>query len=234
MDDPITKIIEEIGLLTNDEINSINSATETKKKNEYETKIKEHKTRLEENHAKKMEEKTRENLIKKAKIRNNVNLERLKSQYRALEDVIKEAAQRLNEISDRPDYPEIMVKLIAEGLIQLNESNVGLIVREKDVNIARDAIPIAIKIYKGRYPDANIEVKIHEKRYLNGKCAGGVSFVCNKGMICLDNVLNNRLKLAHEAILPKISALIHDDAPGKKHNEGKDSKKDHKKEKHNK
>ena len=56
----------------------------------------------------------------------------------------------------------------------------------------------------------SIKAKLDEARFLPGapNCAGGVVLVAQKGKIRVSNVLNDRLRLAYEGMLPRIRRLI--------------------------
>lgn len=148
--------------------------------------------------------------IRTAQIQNNVNLEILKAQTEAIHEALKEAIVQLNAFSAGPKYPELLKNLITEGLDRLCEPRVRLMFRKADLQIAKDVLPEAIKEVQSRHPDLTIKVKIDEKNYLPAapNCAGGVILICQKGKIRISNVLNDRLRLAYEGLLPVIRQHI--------------------------
>ena len=148
--------------------------------------------------------------IQNAKITNAAKLEILKAQKKALNEALEEAKKRLNEFSKGPEYPEVLTKLIAEGLIELHEKKVRLTVRKADQEICKQCVPNAIQLAQKKFPDYNPKIIIEEERYLPAEphCAGGVIFTCNKGKIRLSNILNERLRLAYDGVLPQIRKLV--------------------------
>lgn len=150
--------------------------------------------------------------IQHAKITNSAKLEILKAQKKALNEALEEAKNKLNEFSKGPDYPPVLAKLIAEGLLILKESRVRLTVRKSDVEICNNVIPQALEMVKEKEPELNIKVVVDDERYLpaDPHCAGGVVFTCHKGKIRLSNILNERLKLAYDGILPRIRQTVMD------------------------
>ncbi|EAX70400.1 hypothetical protein TVAG_448420, partial [Trichomonas vaginalis G3] len=93
--------------------------------------------------------------IQNAKITNSAKLEILKAQKKALNECLEEAKNRLNEFSKGPDYPLVLAKLIAEGVIILKEQRVRLTVRKADVEILHSIIPKALEM--GQSVDPNLD-----------------------------------------------------------------------------
>ena len=157
-----------------------------------------------------MKEISKRHRIREAQIKNNVNLEVLKSQTESLHEVLTEAIQRLNAFSEGPEYPDLLKKLIAEGLDRLKESKVRLMIRKKDKEIAQNVLGEAVQIAEKLNPGLTIKAQIDEQRFLPAPphCAGGVILICQKGKIKVSNVLNDRLKLAYEGMLPQIREII--------------------------
>ncbi|KAH0792663.1 putative vacuolar ATP synthase subunit E [Histomonas meleagridis] len=152
----------------------------------------------------------KELLIHEAHIKNNVKLEILKSQAEAIHKALKESIRKINEFSEGPNYPDLLKKLIAEGLNILKESRVILMVRKSDQEVASRILPDAVEIAKKYNSAIDFNVKINDRIFLPPApvCAGGVILMCHKGKIRVSNVLNDRLRLVYERILPQIKALI--------------------------
>jgi V-type H+-transporting ATPase subunit E len=148
--------------------------------------------------------------IREAQIKNNVKLEILKAQTEAIHEALNEALKELCRFSDGPDYPDLLKRLIVEGLNRLRETRVRLMVRKADLRIAQQVIGEAIQIAQEQNPGLVIKVKIDESRFLapTPSCAGGVVLIAQKGKIRVSNVLNDRLRLAYEGMLPVIRQVI--------------------------
>jgi V-type H+-transporting ATPase subunit E len=151
--------------------------------------------------------------IREAQIKNNVKLEVLKSQTEAIHEALRQALVELNKFSEGPKYPELLKKMIIEGLVRLQESRVRLMVRQKDLPIAQQVLEEAVRIAQKHNPDIGTKIKIDERRFLPQApaCAGGVVMIADKGKIRVSNVLNDRLRLAYEGMLPMIRHLVLDD-----------------------
>ena len=148
--------------------------------------------------------------IQNAKIKNSAKLEILKAQQTAINEALKETVKRLNEFSKGPEYPDLLAKLIAEGLIQLNEPKVRLMVRKADIEICEKVLPKALEMTKAKVPGLEPKIIIEKERFLDPepRCAGGVAFICHKGKIRLSNTLNDRLRLAYDGVLPQIRKIV--------------------------
>lgn len=148
--------------------------------------------------------------IREAQIKNNVKLELLKSQTEAIHEALKETIDKLNKFSESDEYKDLLMKLTAEGLIKLKESRVRIMIRKSDKQLAEEILPEAIKIAKKACDGMEFNVKIDDKRYLPSvpACAGGLILIAQKGKIRLSNVLNDRLRLAYEGLLPQIRTII--------------------------
>jgi V-type H+-transporting ATPase subunit E len=148
--------------------------------------------------------------IREAQIKNNVKLEILKSQTEAIHECLNQALVSLCKFSESSEYPELLKRLIAEGLDRLKESRVRLMVRKSDLSIAQSVLNDAVRIAQELNPGLTIKAKFDESRFLPQapNCAGGVVLIAQKGKIRVSNILNDRLRLAYEGMLPNIRALI--------------------------
>lgn len=193
-----------------DEAKVINQNAEARAEESYRKNIDDLSAKLEEEHRRNMNQIETDLKINEAKIQNNVKLEVLKSQTEALHEALKEAIDQLNQISEGPGYKKLLRDLIAEGFDRLKESKVHLMVRKKDLQLAQDVLDEAIKIAEDANPGLKIQAKIDNTRFLPQppQCAGGVVFLCQKGRIRVSNVLNDRLRLAYEGLLPRIRKIV--------------------------
>jgi V-type H+-transporting ATPase subunit E len=149
--------------------------------------------------------------IREAQIKNNVKLEILKAQTEAIHEALNAAIVELCKFSEGPAYPALLRDLIAEGLDRLKEPRVRLMVRKSDLAVAQAVVAEAVAIAERLNGGLKIKAKFDESRFLAQapNCAGGVVLIAQKGKIRVSNVLNDRLRLAYEGLLPQIRALIH-------------------------
>lgn len=177
---------------------------------EFQAAICETKQKLDTEFQREISEINRNLQIREAQIKNNVKLEVLKSQTEAIHEALKEAVAELNKFSEGPEYPELLKKLMIEGLDRLKESRVRLMVRKSDLQMAEVALKDAVKVVQEKNPGLVIKAKLEDSRFLPAApaCAGGVVLIAQKGKIRVSNVLNDRLKLAYEGMLPYLRRLI--------------------------
>jgi V-type H+-transporting ATPase subunit E len=148
--------------------------------------------------------------IREAQIKNNVKLEILKAQTEAIHEALNQSIVELCEFSSGPEYAGLLRDLIAEGLDRLKEPRVRLMVRKSDLATGQRVLADAVRIAERLNPGLAIKAKFDESRFLAQapSCAGGVVLIAQKGKIRVSNVLNDRLRLAYEGMLPQVRALI--------------------------
>jgi V-type H+-transporting ATPase subunit E len=206
----VAQMCQEFHELAEGEVDEKKRDAEERAASEYDATVSNTKDRLDAEFARQETQINRDVQIREAQIKNNVKLEVLKSQNEAIHEALKEAIVQLSRFSEGPDYPELMKKLIAEGLDRMRETRVRLMVRKSDLPIAQKVLPDAVQIAQEKNPGLVIKAKVDDSRFLAQApaCAGGVVLIAQKGKIRVSNVLNERLKLAYEGLLPQIRQLI--------------------------
>ncbi|KAI9456426.1 ATPase V1 A1 complex subunit E [Boletus coccyginus] len=102
---------------------------------------------------------------------------------------------------DEGRYSQFLEGAIVQGLLQLMEPHVTLIVREKDVEQAQKAAEAAAETYNqlsGR------QVAVDIQGLLSDGGSGGVKLVNGTKRITIDNTLDERLRLLEDRMLPEI------------------------------
>lgn len=107
---------------------------------------------------------------KKIAYSNHVNKARLRllqMREEQLDDLFKQAKQRLSVLTqDQGKYSELLKKLLMQGLLQMMEKDVVLVVKQKDVSLVepmlsdakktfeqKSGFPIKLEISKGYLPE---------------------------------------------------------------------------------
>ncbi|CAG8781544.1 26104_t:CDS:2 [Gigaspora margarita] len=162
-------------------------------------------------------EATYQRKIKQAEIQkkiaqsNFINKSRLKvlqARQQMLEELFVETRSQLKKISQNKDsYSNLLKDLILQGLYQLMDEKVTVIVKKSELNLAQDAIKIATKTYTDttRSP-VHIEIdeeNLPEERIpinLKKFSAGGVILSSHFGRIKINNTLEERLSLAQDEV----------------------------------
>jgi V-type H+-transporting ATPase subunit E len=196
----VEQMCQQFGEQAESEVDIKRTDATERAQSEYEATVSNTRDRLNAEFARQESEITREVQIREAQIKNNVKLEVLKSQNEAIHEALKEAIIQLSRFSEGPEYPDLLKKLIAEGLDRMRETRVRLMVRKSDLPIAQKVLSDAVQIAQDRNPGLVIKAKVDDSRFLAQApaCAGGVVLIAQKGKIRVSNVLNERLKLAYE------------------------------------
>jgi len=132
-----------------------------------------------------------------------------------VQEVKEEAAGKLAKIAaeDQGAYKELLRKLIVQGLIKLNESQVIVMCREVDAKTVGTLLDSCSETYKTMIKEAcNEDVKcsltLNQSKFLPTACAGGVKMVAMNGRIVLDNTLDSRLSIAFHDLMPTIRSTL--------------------------
>eukprot|EP00978_Attheya_sp_CCMP212_P008539 scaffold20005_cov55-Attheya_sp.AAC.10 len=113
------------------------------------------------------------------------------------------------------NYPQLLQKLIVQGLIKIEEMEVTVYCRSADKATVAKVLSAAVKQYveimlKESGIKLNPIVKINENsaRDIDDSTYGGVILTAINGKIVCDNTMAARLKLVYDELLPAIRAII--------------------------
>lgn len=152
-----------------------------------------------------------------------MRVEKMKVRESLLDDVRIKAIKALQQAtSDNEKNKKLLTDLIVQGLLQIREPKVDLVVRDCDVAAAKAAAPRALsryleisKLKTGKEPKCAVNVNPIGQRLPppddgSGKasCAGGVKLIGDNGKIVCDNTLDTRLKMVFEDIMPEIRQTL--------------------------
>jgi len=142
----------------------------------------------------------------------------LKARETGVNKIFNATREKLAEISSRPNYKDLVVKLILQALRKIEETEVEVRCREEDVKIVQEAIPIAAAEYK-KMTEVEVTLKLDTKyplppspknagpKALN-TCAGGIILSARGGRILCNNTLDARLQYGFEGATPKIRHIL--------------------------
>lgn len=141
-----------------------------------------------------------------------------------LQTLLKEAASKCAVVSssssksaaNNSNYPQLLQKLIVQGLIQIDENEVVVYTRASDVAVVQGVLAAAVKEYVDLIHRATdgvtltpiVTVNTDRSRDLAESTAGGVFLTAHQGLITCDNTLQSRLLLVYEELLPAIRAIL--------------------------
>eukprot|EP00921_Rhytidocystis_pertsovi_P016442 GHVQ01025954.1.p1 GENE.GHVQ01025954.1~~GHVQ01025954.1.p1 ORF type:complete len:246 (-),score=49.15 GHVQ01025954.1:1686-2423(-) len=157
---------------------------------------------------------------------NRARLQKISARQQVIEEVIEQTQENLNTIShDRASYSQLLVDIIAQGLLQLLEPKVLVVCREVDKDIVESCLPkAAAKFADILQSDVGVkktvDVSIDKRRFLppppsadipsggGRSCCGGVRLMTPDGRIVCDNTLDARLKLVVKNCAPEIRSTL--------------------------
>ncbi|CAI2163326.1 20099_t:CDS:2 [Funneliformis geosporum] len=138
--------------------------------------------------------------ITQSNIINKSRLKLLQARQQLLNEVFNDTRSQLSKVSqDQTKYEELLKNLILQGLFQLMDEQVKIIVRKKDQDLAKNAIQAATKSFK-ESTKKNVEIELDKESNLSDDCAGGVVLSSHFGRIRINNTLEERLLLSQEEV----------------------------------
>ena len=145
--------------------------------------------------------------VKKMKLRDDL-----------LKTLISEAGAKCAVVTKGQNYPQLLQKLIVQGLIKIEENTVVIFCRGEDVATVKKILPAAVKEYveiikRESSVTLSPKVTINEDRSkdLPESSYGGVLLTALDGKIVCDNTMSSRLNLVYEELLPSIRAILFPD-----------------------
>ena len=142
--------------------------------------------------------------VKKMKIRDEL-----------LQTLLSEAGAKCAVVTRGQNYPQLLQKLIVQGLIKIEENEVTIFCRGEDVNTVQTILPAAVQEYvdimkreSGVTLKPAVTLNSDRTRDLVDKTYGGVLLTAVNGKIVCDNTMASRLNLVYEELLPSIRAIL--------------------------
>lgn len=142
----------------------------------------------------------------------NARIAKMKLRDDLLTELIDGAKSSVGSVVDTPSYPDLVKKLIVQGLIKIEEMEAHVLCRAKDLSVVQSVLNDAVAEYKaavlsetGSKVDPKVTVNTHEKKMLSeSQYCGGVIVTALHGRIVCDNTLDARVQLVYEELLPQI------------------------------
>lgn len=142
--------------------------------------------------------------VKKMKIRDDL-----------LQNLVQEAGAKCAVVTRGQNYPQLLQKLIVQGLIKIEENEVTVFCRTEDLKTVESILPAAIKEYveiikreSGVTLSPKVALNTDRSKDLKESSYGGVWLTALSGRIVCDNTMSSRLKLVYEELLPSIRAIL--------------------------
>jgi len=132
-----------------------------------------------------------------------------------LQQLIADAGTKCAMVARGQNYPQLIQKLVVQGLIKIEEMEVTVYCRSADKPVVAKVLDAAVKQYveimlKESGIKLNPIVKINDNsaRDIDDSTYGGVILTAINGKIVCDNTMAARLKLVYDELLPAIRAII--------------------------
>jgi len=145
--------------------------------------------------------------VKKMKIRDDL-----------LKTLISEAGAKCAVVTRGQNYPQLLQKLIVQGLIKIEENVITVYCRKEDVRTIGGILPAAIQEYvdimkreSGVTLQPEVTLNADRAKDLPESSYGGVLLTALNGKIVCDNTMSSRLNLVYEELLPSIRAILFPD-----------------------
>lgn len=132
-----------------------------------------------------------------------------------LQSLLADAGNKCSVVAKGSNYPQLLQKLIVQGLIKIEENEVIVYCRKEDKNTVSKVLPDAIKEYvdiikreAGVTLSPKVTLNSDDSKNLPETSFGGVRLTAIGGRLVCDNTLKARLELVYEELLPSIRALL--------------------------
>ncbi|KAK4876979.1 hypothetical protein RN001_009485 [Aquatica leii] len=155
----------------------------------------------------KMEEQVKmQDSIQTSNMYNQVKLKLLEAQNQQIQFLLSELRKQLGEIAnDAEKYPDILEKLLLQGIYRLLEPDVRIRVRENDLNLVEEILPTVIEKCEKSIGKVNIEI---DSKFLSSCSTGGVKLSSRCGKIIVNNTLDSRVTLVSSQLMPTIRSSL--------------------------
>lgn len=213
--DQIRQMVNFILQEAHEKANEIRVKTEHDFNLEKQTRVHEAKLSIQEEFAKKEKDREIQERIARSAEIGECNVKKMKLRDDLLQQLLAEAGEKCAMVARGTNYPQLLQKLIVQGLIKIEENDVTVYCRKDDMGTTKSVLKAAIAEYveiMQRETGIKLEPKVtlnsNEDRNLPESCFGGVTLTAVNGKIVCENTMSARLELVYEELLPSIRAIL--------------------------
>jgi V-type H+-transporting ATPase subunit E len=183
---------------------------------EKQTLVHEAKLSIQEEFAKKEKDREiQERIVRSAEI-GECRVKKMKLRDELLNTLLADAATKCSVVAKgQQNYPQLLQKLIVQGLIKIEEMDVVVFCRPEDKPIVKKILAAAVQEYvdilkreSGITLAPNVVLNEDPAKDLGDKTYGGVLLTACQNKIVCDNTMSSRLKLVYDDLLPSIRAIL--------------------------
>eukprot|EP00542_Grammatophora_oceanica_P020572 CAMPEP_0194048770 /NCGR_PEP_ID=MMETSP0009_2-20130614/28474_1 /TAXON_ID=210454 /ORGANISM="Grammatophora oceanica, Strain CCMP 410" /LENGTH=221 /DNA_ID=CAMNT_0038694743 /DNA_START=89 /DNA_END=754 /DNA_ORIENTATION=+ len=216
--DQIRQMVNFILQEAHEKANEIRVKTEHDFNLEKQTLVHEAKLNVQEEFAKKEKDReVQERIARSAEI-GECRVKKMKIRDDLLHTLLSEAGAKCAVVARGQNYPQLLQKLIVQGLIKIEEDEVLVYCRGEDIKMVEKVLPDAVQEYvdiikRESSVTLSPKVSLNPKRNndLNDSTYGGIMLTADSGKIVCDNTMASRLTLVYEELLPSIRAILFPD-----------------------
>jgi V-type H+-transporting ATPase subunit E len=213
--DQIRQMVNFILQEAHEKANEIRVKTEHDFNLEKQTRVHEAKLSIQEEFAKKEKDReVQERIARSAEI-GECKVKKMKMRDDLLNQLIAEAGEKCAMVARGTNYPQLLQKLIVQGLIKIEENEVVVYCRADDMSTTKSVFKAAIAEYveimereSGIKLEPKVTINSNTSRDLPESSFGGVTLTAVHGKIVCDNTMAARLELVYEELLPSIRAIL--------------------------
>jgi len=152
--------------------------------------------------------------IQKSTVIGESRVKKMRAREAMLQDMLREGEDLLLQQTSRPEYPNLLKKLIVQGMIKIEELTVEIFCRNEDLNLVKEVLASAIDEYTSILREEcgeNVTPTVHineNPNFMLSRENPGVVLTALNGRIVCDNTLKARFSLAYEEQLPLIRRTL--------------------------
>jgi len=213
--DQIRQMVNFILQEAHEKANEIRVKTEHDFNLEKQTLVHEAKLSIQDEFTKKEKDREIQERIARSAEIGECRVKKMKVRDELLMTLLSESGSKCAVVARGQNYPQLLQKLIVQGLIKIEENDVTIYCRGEDVGTVKKVLPEAIKEYVEIIKrEAGVTLKpivnVNEDRSkdLGENSHGGVLLTALGGRIKCDNTMASRLNLVYEELLPSIRAIL--------------------------
>mmetsp|Transcript_20799 Transcript_20799/g.57818 ORF Transcript_20799/g.57818 Transcript_20799/m.57818 type:complete len:223 (-) Transcript_20799:116-784(-) len=146
-------------------------------------------------------------------------VKKMKLRDELLQTLLKEAGAKCAVVTRGQNYPQLLQKLIVQGLIKMEENEITVFCRGEDVDTVQTILEPAVAEYvdimkreSGVTLKPVVVLNADRSFDLQESTYGGVLMTAIGGKIVCDNTMAARLSLVYEELLPSIRAILFPDS----------------------
>ena len=214
--DQIRQMVNFILQEAHEKANEIRVKTEHDFNLEKQTLVHEAKLNIQDEFAKKEKDREVEERIARSAEIGECKVNKMQTRDELLQQLLAEAGTKLGVVARGSNYPQLLQKLIVQGLIKIEEIEVIVYCRKEDLETCASVLPAAIEEYveiiereSGIKLSPKVTMNGNDSRTLPDSTHGGVVLTSCGGKIVCDNTMAARLKLVYEELLPSIRAILY-------------------------